>query len=206
MRIILIRHGESEADLLQVHEGRADFPLTAKGHKQAQLLSRWIKEHYQVDYLYCSPLQRACQTAQHLSEAIDVPPIIEERLMEFNNGLIAGLDRTIAQKRYPFVENLPVHQAVYEQESKLEFRCRAEYLLSKIIADHSENATIAMISHGGMINQLFRAFIQAPLASELYFMTGDTGIHEWRIEKDRRYIMRSNWSEHLCDSNTSVVF
>jgi 2,3-bisphosphoglycerate-dependent phosphoglycerate mutase len=28
MEILLIRHGESEADLLQVHEGRADFELT----------------------------------------------------------------------------------------------------------------------------------------------------------------------------------
>ena len=28
MELFIIRHGESEADLLGVHEGRADFPLT----------------------------------------------------------------------------------------------------------------------------------------------------------------------------------
>lgn len=32
MRILVIRHGESEADLLDVHEGRADFELTKRGH------------------------------------------------------------------------------------------------------------------------------------------------------------------------------
>ena len=33
MKLLIIRHGQSEADLLDVHEGRADFPLTALGHR-----------------------------------------------------------------------------------------------------------------------------------------------------------------------------
>ena len=36
MQILLIRHGESEADILHVHEGRADFELTDKGRQQVQ--------------------------------------------------------------------------------------------------------------------------------------------------------------------------
>lgn len=38
MKLLIVRHGESEADILQVHEGRADFELTEKGHKQAAYL------------------------------------------------------------------------------------------------------------------------------------------------------------------------
>ncbi|WP_241973191.1 histidine phosphatase family protein, partial [Bacillus cereus] len=38
MQILLIRHGESEADILNVHEGRADFELTKKGRQQVQRL------------------------------------------------------------------------------------------------------------------------------------------------------------------------
>lgn len=30
MNILVIRHGQSEADILQVHEGRVDYPLTVK--------------------------------------------------------------------------------------------------------------------------------------------------------------------------------
>ena len=30
MLLIIIRHGESEADILRVHEGRADFELTER--------------------------------------------------------------------------------------------------------------------------------------------------------------------------------
>ena len=36
MKLLVIRHGESEADLLDVHEGRADFSLTERGLRQAR--------------------------------------------------------------------------------------------------------------------------------------------------------------------------
>ncbi len=39
MKLLIIRHGESEADLLDVHEGRADYPLTERGHRQAQAMA-----------------------------------------------------------------------------------------------------------------------------------------------------------------------
>lgn len=39
MRLLIIRHGESEADLLNVHEGRADFALTKTGLAQAERMA-----------------------------------------------------------------------------------------------------------------------------------------------------------------------
>lgn len=39
MLILIIRHGQSEADLLHVHEGRADYELTEKGHRQAAAMA-----------------------------------------------------------------------------------------------------------------------------------------------------------------------
>ena len=44
MQILLIRHGESEADILHVHEGRADFELTEKGRQQVQKLVQKVKK------------------------------------------------------------------------------------------------------------------------------------------------------------------
>lgn len=35
MEILLIRHGQSQADLEDRYEGRADFPLTELGHRQS---------------------------------------------------------------------------------------------------------------------------------------------------------------------------
>lgn len=197
MKILVIRHGESEADILDVHEGRADFNLTEKGHSQAQAMAEYVKEHYKVDRIYASPLKRAFQTATHLSGEVNIPIITDEKLMEFNNGLIAGLSWEEADEKYPFVPDLPIHEAVYEQESKLEFRYRAEHILSKILSENDKDATVAVVSHGGMINQLYHAFLQLPVQSGVFFGTGDTGIHEWRLRENERAIVRANCTEHL---------
>lgn len=197
MKLLIIRHGESEADILDVHEGRADFNLTEKGHAQAQAMADYVKEHYNIQKIYASPLKRAFQTATHLSAATGIPVITEEQLMEFNNGLIAGLSWAEADEKYPFVPDLPVHASVYEQESKLEFRYRAEYILSKIMSENNANSTVAIVSHGGMINQLYQAFLKLPVTSGMTFATSDTGIHEWMVKGPERYILRANHTAHL---------
>lgn len=69
MILLLIRHGESEADLLNVHEVRADFELTQRGHEQAKKLAEFLAKHYHISKLYSSPLKRAKQTALHLYES-----------------------------------------------------------------------------------------------------------------------------------------
>lgn len=196
MRILVIRHGESEADLLDVHEGRADFALTERGHKQAEAMAQYVTQNYPLTAIYCSPLKRAYQTALHLSEASGIPLTPDEKLMEFNNGLIAGLERVVAREKYPQIENLPLHASVYEQESVLEFRFRADYILSKILSETDPDATVAIITHGGMVEQLYRAFLRLPVDSDICFATGDTGIHEWNITKDRRMIVKSNMTAH----------
>lgn len=131
MILLLIRHGESEADLLDVHEGRADFSLTDRGHEQAKAMALYVKDNYDVSKIYASTLARASQTARHLSEAIGKEIHYEEDLMEFNNGFLAGLSREEADRKYPKVENLPIDQAVYGQESAVEFRTRADRILNE---------------------------------------------------------------------------
>ncbi len=195
MRMLVIRHGESEADILGVHEGRADFELTERGHRQAAAMGEYVSRSYHIDKIYASTLKRAAQTAEHLRSASNVPLIFDEHLMEFNNGLLAGLAYGAVQEKYPPVKT-PLHLAVYEQESALEFRYRAEYMLSKLISENAEDSTIAVVTHGGMINQLYRAFFRLPVDSEFGFRTGDTGIHEWIVNKGSGVVVKANYIPH----------
>ena len=73
MQLLVIRHGESEADLLDVHEGRADFALTERGHRQAEAMANYVAENFDISKIYASTLTRAKQTAQHLSDKIGKP-------------------------------------------------------------------------------------------------------------------------------------
>lgn len=192
MRLLVIRHGESEADLLNVHEGRADFSLTGRGHAQAAAMSAYVGSHYRLDKIYHSTLRRACQTAQHLADATGAPLSAEEDLMEFDNGLLAGLPRDTARQMYPPV-TVPPHMSVYEQESMLQFRFRAEKMLSRLLCENDARSTLAVVSHGGMINQLYRAFFGLPIDAACRFYSGDAALHEWLEEDGVRCLVRANF-------------
>lgn len=196
MRILLIRHGESEADLIDVHEGRADFALTERGHRQAEAMANHIAENYNISMIYASTLTRAKQTARHLSEKIGIPIIFDEDLMEFNNGLLAGLPRDVVREKYPIVPDLPVDKSVYGQESQLEFRQRADKVLSKIIGETKADETAVIVSHGGMINQLYRSFFNMSVDCMYFFNTADTGIHVWNLTDNERRVIKANFDEH----------
>jgi 2,3-bisphosphoglycerate-dependent phosphoglycerate mutase len=184
-----MRHGESEADLLDVHEGRADFKLTDRGERQAAAAAEWLTARHNITKIYASPLKRAYKTAKILNERAKAQLVVEDDLMEFNNGLLAGMKRDAAAKKYPHIPDMPLHESAYEQESLLEFRYRADSMLSKILAENPEDAVIAVVSHGGMINQLYRSFLRLPVDSDIAFITGDVGIHHWRIEKGVRRVI-----------------
>ena len=195
MKLLIIRHGESEADILGVHEGRADFELTDRGHRQAKATAEYIAGNYKIDRIYHSTLKRAAQTALHLADATGAPLTAEDKLMEFGNGLQAGLPYDEAREKYPPVD-VPPHTSVYEQETKLEFRYRAEYMLSKLIAENEDDATVSAVTHGGMINQLYRAFLRIPHDADYRFYSGDACIHEWYISGGERHIVRANFMPH----------
>lgn len=195
MKLLIIRHGESEADILDVCEGRADFGLTERGHRQASAMGDYVSQNYQISKIYHSTLKRAVQTANHLASRTQSQLIPDEHLMEFNNGLLAGLKHSIAKEKYPYV-SVPAHLSVYGQESMLEFRYRAEYMLSKLISENNNDSTVAVVTHGGMINQLYSVFFGLPAGTQFSFRTYDTGIHEWIINENQRVLVRANYIPH----------
>ena len=197
MILLVIRHGQSEADILDVHEGRADFELTQKGHKQAAAMAKYVAGNYRLSRIYASTLKRAAQTAKHLSDETGTDIEFDPNLMEFNNGLLAGLSREEADRLYPHVENLPIDQAVYGQESKVEFRSRAKNALQRVLSENSSESVITIVTHGGMVNQLYGSLLHMPIGENSFFRTADTGIHVWEITEHGNYVIKANMDDHI---------
>ena len=142
-------------------------------------------------------MKRAKQTSAQLSAGTGVPVVFEEYLMEWKNGLIAGLTREEAAKQYPSPEIKYPHTAIYEQESMIEFRARAEIALSTIINENPTKGAIVIVSHGGLINMLLRSFFELPIITNISFSTGDTGIHHLQINGAERRVVFANRISHL---------
>lgn len=91
MKIIVVRHGESILNSKNLVCGVTNTQLTSVGYKQAKQLKEELKRHI-VDYIYCSPLIRAKQTADVIAEGMNVPFIVDERIIERNYGDFEGID------------------------------------------------------------------------------------------------------------------
>ena len=68
------------------------LPLTEVGQQQAQRLAESALDKG-IDVILCSPMLRARQTAQAVSDAIGVPIQIDERLIEMDFGTFEGTSR-----------------------------------------------------------------------------------------------------------------
>ena len=88
MRLILIRHGETESNVnRQLDTAHPGAPLNENGLTQAQALVEAIA-HEQIEALYASTLTRAQQTAAPLAEARELELIIAAGIQ----GIAAGIE------------------------------------------------------------------------------------------------------------------
>jgi len=198
MKLLIIRHGQSEGDITGVIEGRYDAPLTDLGTRQATAMADWLAERHQIDKIFASPLKRAATVAEILAKRINLPITYDDDMMEWNTGLLSGLQKSEVREKYPDPPARHPHTAVYEQESEIALRMRAEAVLSKLIHENPPDATIAIVAHGLFIWNLGYSFLQLPVTSNLVrFPIGDTGIHEWRIDGDIRTVVHINQRRHL---------
>ena len=85
MRLYIIRHGETEWNKVKRLQGQTDIPLAEEGIRLARETGQGMKE-LPIDLVISSPLTRAVQTAQLLTEGRDVPILTDERTIEISFG------------------------------------------------------------------------------------------------------------------------
>lgn len=85
-KLILVRHGYSDANDTKRFAGHSDADLTARGHMQAEKTAEFIAENYKVDAVYSSDLKRACKTAEHIAEKFGLGVIKTRALREIYAG------------------------------------------------------------------------------------------------------------------------
>ncbi len=102
--LILLRHGESEWNALNLFTGWVDVDLTEKGMAEAVRAGKLIKEQDRLpDVLYTSLLRRAITTANVALDNADrhwIPVHRDWRLNERHYGALQGLDKAETKAKY----------------------------------------------------------------------------------------------------------
>ncbi|MEK7693003.1 MAG: histidine phosphatase family protein [Chloroflexota bacterium] len=99
MRLILVRHGETEHNRSGLTLGRADVPLNDRGRAQARAVAASFV--HPPAAIYASPLARAHDTARAIGAATGVAVTVEPDLVEMDVGEMEHLAGAELRERYP---------------------------------------------------------------------------------------------------------
>ena len=88
MKLYLVRHGESEANIQHIISNRqSPLGLTSRGKGQANALAENLKD-LPITAIYSSPVLRARETAEILSQKFHIQYQITEALREYDCGIL----------------------------------------------------------------------------------------------------------------------
>ncbi len=151
IRILLVRHGETEWNRTHRFQGRSNLSLNKKGKEQVHALALALKNE-SFSAAYSSPLARAMETANVIKAFHPSTPLFEEDgLIEMDLGDFDGMEAHKWAAQYP--DLLKTWQATPSKitmpggESLIEVQKRAIDAVDRITGSHSPGTTLLFSSH-----------------------------------------------------------
>lgn len=148
MKIILVRHGETNWNLEGRLMGQKDIPLNDKGREQAELLKIKLA-NIEFDCCYSSPLNRAKETARIICKN-KCNIIYDDNLKERSGGELEG---TIINHLNGYNNNSTI-------EADEEILNRAKHFLEML--KNTSYQKVLIVSHNGLLKNLRHYILEKP--------------------------------------------
>lgn len=189
--LYLVRHGETDWNLVRRIQGHSDIALNELGLRQAgQVAGRFQGE--KIHAVYSSDLSRARETACRIASNFDSTVSTRTTLRERCYGQWEGLTYDEIRARF---EDLDEESCGIETFEGMQHR--AVTALTEIAAAHP-NEAIVVVSHGGLINS-FLHYVTGGSQGTGITRIDNTGITIFRYADSRWEVLQVNDTEHLVD-------
>lgn len=179
-RIIAIRHGETAWNVDTRIQGQLDIPLNDKGRWQAQRLARALATDEPPAALYSSDLRRAWDTAQSIARSTGLAATTDGGLRERRFGDFEGKTFVELEASWPAETALwrrrDPHWAPPGGESLLAVRERVVQTVHRLAALHA-GEQIVLVSHGGVMDVLYRAATGLDIGAPRTWTLGNASIN-----------------------------
>jgi probable phosphoglycerate mutase len=198
-RICFVRHGETDWNLEQRIQGHTDVALNATGRAQA-LAMAYNAGHHRFRAMYSSDLARARETAQALAEREGLEVRLLRNLRERHYGLFQGITAEEGARLHPAAyAHYMARDPGYDfetGETLLDFAERVREAVEWMVRHH-EGETICAVSHGGVLDILYRQATGRPLETPRDFVIPNCALnwfsfdaHGWHLERwaDRHHL------------------
>lgn len=147
MNLYVVRHGQTEWNVMKKMQGSVDIPLNEKGIEQAYITKKNL-ENISIDIIFCSPLKRAMQTAEVINQDRNLEIIYDERLRERNYGEFEGGSKQAFDYNsfWAYSKNLSYEKA----ENVQDFFQRVYQFLDDAKEKYADK-NVLIVSHAGIM-------------------------------------------------------
>lgn len=154
MKLILMRHGQTDFNKEGRFQGRIDIPLNAEGISQAEKVADEIRQQFgEIDLIFSSPLERAKHTASIVGKSESL--IIDQRIIEISFGPYEGEKGFEAKGMYHFFKYPHTHGNLEGVESYDNIIARTVDFLVDVASDSDlHKKTILVSTHGAILHAM----------------------------------------------------
>ena len=204
--LIFIRHGETPWNALLKVQGCTDISLSDEGRTQAMLLANRLQGDFNA--VYCSPLERAFETASIICGNSQKPIAVDD-LREINFGSWEGFTFKEIKTKYPneFNNWLVDDTDGTMLDGDISIRNvsqRAIDCIYPLIKKHPDE-TILIVSHGGFIKSALIGIFGWNMSMYHHFAMGNTALTTVRFNDDLMpTLLTLNDTTHLDTPVTAV--
>lgn len=200
-KFVIVRHGQSVANVEERFAGSFDSPLTDLGVRQAALLTEYILKNYKVDVVYSSDMSRAINTVKEIAAQAHAPLLIEKGLREIDGGEWEGVKVEDIARKYPQQASLWKKDIGKARpiggESFAEVQIRIDATLRKIAAEN-DGKTVVVGTHGGAIRSMQCLFMNVAIENMCDVpWTPNASISEINFENGKYQSVLIGYTGHL---------
>jgi len=201
--IFLIRHGETAWNAERRLQGHLDIPLNKEGERQAAALAQALSGEA-VDMIISSDLSRAASTARAVAERHGLPLHTDASLRERCFGAFEGLLYDELEAHFPDAyaqwkvrdPHARYPDGERRAETFAEFAQRAVEAVSRIAEMH-RGKRIVIVSHGGVLDAVYRAAHGMDITAPRTFDVLNASINHIRWDGERLEVLRWSDNAHL---------
>lgn len=200
-RILAVRHGETAWNVDTRLQGQIDISLNATGQEQARRLAEALAGEG-IEAIVCSDLVRARDTAQAVADRTGLPLATDTGLRERHFGIFQG-------HTYAEVERLWPEESARWRRREPEFgaeggetlqgfydRCVAT--AARLAAAHP-GRTLLLVTHGGVLDCLYRAASRVALNAPRTWELANTGVNRLLFTGEGFTLVGWGDTQHLMD-------
>lgn len=199
IRLLLVRHGETDWNAQRRYQGQTDVPLNETGQRQVAALAKHLAGE-EISAILASDLQRARQTALAIAAHHGLPFREEPRMREIALGDWEGL--AYAQVRERWAEKMnawfadPLHVAPPGGETLAQVADRVQSVIEEVTR-LGVDGTVILASHGGPLRVLLCLVLGMDVQAHWRFRLDVASISELHVHDGDVTLVRLNDTHHL---------